>query len=248
MENNYKYDESNLRQEERKEQSVSSNPSNIININDYIFKQNLEFYPNLSSITCEDNNLIYKENGEVISSVALSFDLRTLPNEVWTIEPAEFINIIKLNKDCLSLIDMADYINEHLRDTQFSDSFNGTHLNGIKKFTKRYYEGVNNKNLLCEAANLSLGYFATNIMGPYEDGVMENGPIKESMDNAKKEYTLEHPESKTKSLERTLTNFPITTTPEEKSIVPVKAGFINLAILIYGLINIGVILAIAIMK
>jgi len=222
--------------------------NNVININDYIFKQNLEFYPNLNSITCEDNTLIFSVNGEVIDNVELSFDLRTLPGNIWNLEPQEFINMIKLNKDCLSLINMADYIKSHLNDTTFSDEFNGYHLENIKGFTTRYYEGLNNKDRLCEAANLSLGYFATKIIGPFEDNTLPNGPIKESMESGKQDYAALHPETKAKSLERTLIKFPITIPEEHEEVSTSKAGFINLAILIYGMVNIGVIIALALLK
>ena len=77
--------------------------SKIININDFIFRQNLEFYPNLNGLTVEDNTLKYIVDNQVLESVVLTFDLRTLPGNAWNVTPEEFINIIKLNKETKGL-------------------------------------------------------------------------------------------------------------------------------------------------
>ncbi len=100
------------------------NKSKIININDFIFRQNLEFYPNLRQITCEDNVLTYRSDGEVVDSQTLTFDLRTLPGHVWNYDCKKFMEVIKFNKDCLTLGDVADYINEHAFDNFFTPSNN----------------------------------------------------------------------------------------------------------------------------
>jgi len=90
--------------------------SRIININDFIFRQNLEFYPNLRGLTCENNVLTLKENGEYITSENLTFDLRTLPGEVWLSSPTEFMDTIRLNKECANLKDFIDLMNKHRMD------------------------------------------------------------------------------------------------------------------------------------
>ena len=77
--------------------------SKIININDFIFRQNLEFYPNLNGLICEDNTLKYIVNNEIVASEVLTFDLRTLPGHAWNVSPMEFLNIIKLNKETKGL-------------------------------------------------------------------------------------------------------------------------------------------------
>ncbi len=77
--------------------------SRIININDFIFKQNLQFYPNLVGLSCENNTINYTKNNNVIASVVLTFDLRTLPGDAWNLSPEEFMDVIKLNKECKSL-------------------------------------------------------------------------------------------------------------------------------------------------
>lgn len=84
----------------------------IMNINDFIFRQNLEFYPNLTGIKCRNNELIFEENGEIVRSEVLTFDLRTLPGHVWNYDAKKFMEVIKFNKDCLSLGDVANYIND----------------------------------------------------------------------------------------------------------------------------------------
>lgn len=90
--------------------------SRIININDFIFRQNLEFYPNLRGLTCENNVLTLKENGEFVESTDLTFDLRTLPGEVWLSSPTEFMDTIKLNKECEGLKDFIELMNKHRMD------------------------------------------------------------------------------------------------------------------------------------
>jgi len=96
------------------------NKSKIININDFIFRQNMEFYPNLQGLSCEDNVLTYKINDAVVAQETITFDLRTLPGHVWNYDSKRFMEIIKFNKDCLTLGDVADFINEHAFDNIFT--------------------------------------------------------------------------------------------------------------------------------
>lgn len=88
------------------------NKSRIININDFIFRQNLEFYPNLQGISCENNVLTYKVNGEIKESITLTFDLRTLPGYIWNLNCKEFMDAIRFNKKCMTLGSIADEIVE----------------------------------------------------------------------------------------------------------------------------------------
>ncbi len=90
--------------------------SKIININDFIFRQNLEFYPNLEGLKCEDNILTYIKNNTIVDSVALTFDLRTLPGEAWNVTPEEFMNIIKLNTDCKGLYKFVELLEKYAFD------------------------------------------------------------------------------------------------------------------------------------
>ena len=90
--------------------------SKIININDFIFRQNLEFYPNLNGLNCEDNILTYKENGEIVANETLTFDLRTLPGDAWNVSSREFIEIIKINKTCKNLFSFIQIINQNAFD------------------------------------------------------------------------------------------------------------------------------------
>ena len=90
--------------------------SKIININDFIFRQNLEFYPNLQGLSCEDNILTLKNNNIITDSVTLTFDLRTLPGEAWNVTPEEFIKIIKLNKECKGLYKFIELMQKYAFD------------------------------------------------------------------------------------------------------------------------------------
>ncbi len=223
--------------------------SKIININDFIFRQNLEFYPNLNGLKCNENILTYSENGEVLASEVLTFDLRTLPGNNWNLNPLEFMDMIRLNKNCIALIDTADFINKHAFDHFFEPGTNENNfdLKTIKKRTEIYYEASNNTDFLCEAANYSLGYFSSNVIVPFDEGRFSGSLINESIEEGKNNYLALHPEKKAKArvLELTSPNLPVPFKEEE---TPTKAGFINIAILLYGIINIGMILAIAFMK
>ena len=74
----------------------------IININDFIFRQYLEFYPELQGLSCKDNILYLKENGDILASEALTFDLRTLPGEAWNVNAKKFININVSKRNVIS--------------------------------------------------------------------------------------------------------------------------------------------------
>jgi len=104
--------------------SEELNKSKIININDFIFRQNLEFYPNLNELSCEDNVLTYKVDGEIKEQEKLTFDLRTLPGHIWNYDSKKFMEVIKFNKDCLELEDVADFVNEHAFDNIFTPNNN----------------------------------------------------------------------------------------------------------------------------
>lgn len=87
--------------------------SKIININDFIFNQNLEFYPNLQGLSCVDNKLTYQNSDGTILNETLTFDLRTLPGEAWMVAPKEFIDIIRLNKECKNLYSFIDIMQKY---------------------------------------------------------------------------------------------------------------------------------------
>ena len=69
----------------------------IININDFIFRQYLEFYPELQGLSCKDNTLYLEEQNEIIASETLTFDLRTLPGEAWNVDAKTFMEIISMD-------------------------------------------------------------------------------------------------------------------------------------------------------
>ena len=96
--------------------------SKIININDFIFRQYLEFYPNLKELSCEDNILTYKVNGNVIAEEILTFDLRLLPGHVWNYSAYEFMNVIRLNKKGSKLYEFIDFINKFANEPMFPDT------------------------------------------------------------------------------------------------------------------------------
>lgn len=101
------------------------NKSRIINVNDFIFKQNLEFYPNLRGLSCQDNIITWVKDGAEVASIPLTFDLRVLPGDAWLVSPEEFINIIKLNKECKGLYKFIDLMQTHGFDNFMRPEFTG---------------------------------------------------------------------------------------------------------------------------
>ncbi|MDE5539889.1 MAG: hypothetical protein K2J20_05330 [Bacilli bacterium] len=98
--------------------------SGIVNINDFIFKQNLEFYPNLKGLACVDNTIIYQRDGNILN-IPLTFDLRTLPGDAWNVTPEEFIDIINLNKKCSKLYKFIELMQTHGYDNFIRPQFIG---------------------------------------------------------------------------------------------------------------------------
>lgn len=96
--------------------------SRIINVNDFIFRQNLEFYPNLRGLSCQDNILTLSENGEYVDSETLTFDLRTLPGHVWLYTPEEFMDVIRLNKDFDDIYDFLEILNKYNNKYSYLES------------------------------------------------------------------------------------------------------------------------------
>jgi len=43
-----------------------------------------------------------------------------VPGHVWNYDSKKFMEVIKFNKDCMSLGDVADFINEHAFDNIFT--------------------------------------------------------------------------------------------------------------------------------
>lgn len=219
--------------------------SKIININDFIFRQNLEFYPNLYGLNCEDNILTYKENDTILASEPLTFDLRTLPGDVWNYNSKEFIEIIKINKSCKNLLSFINLLNQSAFDNII---LNKDELeNNITNYMNLYFsikESFNdltedNKILMSNIENLIASLPKETIVGS-----MVNKKLDEYFEMTK---TMGDEKGKTMALILKNKNLP-SLIEEEVPSRYTKAGYINIAILIYGIINIGIILAIAFMK
>lgn len=131
-------------------------------------------------------------------------------------------------------------------------------MSEIANSTRTYYEGVNQKNDLTEKALYSLNKFENVVMVPYHAGRLNSSFIT-AIDAGKKLYFDEHPEKVNISNDLTRTaemqavhgeDGPVRAlVKKEEGPFPLKkTGFINLAILLYGTLNIGIILAIALMK
>lgn len=125
---------------------------------------------------------------------------------------------------------------------------NNYNLEAIANKTETYYKALDKQDCLGENASYSLGYFATNVINPLEEDRFPQSPVKEAIEEGKNRYFSKHPQKKSQALvlERTrkLSIVPVSEEPSEHR----KAGYINILILLYGIINIGMILAIALMK
>ena len=121
---NYRIDNSNetinqndeinsVRPQTTENYSGTLSKTKIININDFIFRQYLEFYPELAGLSCKENVLYLKENGEIVANETLTFDLRTLPGEAWNVDAKTFMEIIKINKSCKKLESFINLLNQN---------------------------------------------------------------------------------------------------------------------------------------
>lgn len=219
--------------------------SKIININDFIFRQNLEFYPNLQGLIVEDNILKYKENGNTIASESLTFDLRTLPGEVWNYNRKEFLETIKINKSCKHLISFINLLNQNAFD---NITLNEEELkNQITNYMNLYFSIKDSFNALTEENKIlisNVDNLITTLPKETIVGSLVNKKLDEYFEMTK---TIGDEKGTTMALVLKNKNQPSLIEEDVPTYYP-KAGYINIAILIYGIINIGIILAIAFMK
>ncbi len=218
----------------------------IININDFIFRQYLEFYPELKGLSCKDNTLYLQENGNIVASETLTFDLRTLPGEAWNVDAKTFMEIIKINKSCSKLESFIKLINQN--------AFNSFTINKddlemeITDYMNLYFSVKDSFHYLTEDNKILIGNIETLIATLPKESIL--GSIINRKLDEYFEITKEIGNSKGKGMVLELKNKSVPAMiPEED--VPTrssKAAFINVAIIIYGVLNIGFILAIALMK
>lgn len=227
-----------------------SDTTKIININDFIFKQNLEFYPNLAGLSCEDNQIIFKNSeGNIIHEV-LTFDLRTLPGEAWSVGPKEFLDIIKLNKECKVLYKFRDIVDSYSGYTMASEvneeQENIKRMIGFQMDT--YFNAKDHANLLTEENRILIGQAESMIVNLQPETTVKKW-IDEKIDNyfqATKELGKTNGLNNADNLKQAVPRLALVKSEEPKT--SSKAAFINVAILLYGVINIGFILAVALMK
>lgn len=225
------------------------NRSKIINVNDFIFKQNLEFYPNLRGISCEDNVITWVKDGTVVASTPLTFDLRVLPGDAWLVTPAEFISIIKLNKECKGLYNFIDLIQTHCFDTfprpeLSKDNTNNDLEAQIKKYMHLYFT-AKESNKLTEDNVTILSQVGNNI------AVLPEESYLKSLINSEIDKYFAATKELGKNIETAdeLKQGPVRAlVKKEETPKSSRAAFINVAVLLYGILNIGIILAIALMK
>ena len=218
----------------------------IININDFIFRQYLEFSPELKGLSCKDNTLYLQENGNIVASETLTFDLRTLPGEAWNVDAKTFMEIIKINKSCSKLESFIKLINQN--------AFNSFTINKddlemeITDYMNLYFSVKDSFHYLTEDNKILIGNIETLIATLPKESIL--GSIINRKLDEYFEITKEIGNSKGKGMVLELKNKSVPAMiPEED--VPTrssKAAFINVAIIIYGVLNIGFILAIALMK
>lgn len=219
--------------------------SKIINVNDFIFRQTLEFYPNLQGLTCENNVLAY-QTAEGIITETLTFDLRTLPGNAWNVSPSDFINVIRINKSCNTLFGFISLLNQKAFDNIL---INKEELEKqISAYMELYFSAKDSISTLTEDNKSLLGNIEVLIASLPKDSLMGK-TVNEKLD----EYfarTKELGDSKGKGMVLELKNKNLPAITEEVPDIKTssRAAYINVAILLYGILNIGVIIAIAFMK
>ena len=225
--------------------------SKIININDFIFRQNLEFYPNLSSLICENNILYLKKDNKIVDNVALTFDLRTLPGESWNVTPENFLNIIRLNKECANLYKFGEFMRGHAHE-KFLDN-NEEMRQIIDKFMQTYFIAKDSTNLT-ENNKILLSQAEFVISSLPDDSDMKkiiNEIIDKEFDNTKmmgNTKSLAVADSLKQQGQAPVRALTLVKKEEYPLASNNKAAFINIAILLYGIVNVGLIMAIALMK
>lgn len=133
----------------------------------------------------------------------------------------------------------------------------------IANSTRLYFEGINNidnKEVptdLTEAAQANVKKFELGVMVPYADGKL-NENFASAIKTGEEMYRAEHPNKEQTSTDLTRTaemqaihgNGPklALVKKEEAPLSLPRAGYINIAILLYGTLNIGIILALALLK
>ena len=218
----------------------------IININDFIFRQYLEFYPELQGLSCKENVLYLKENGEIIANETLTFDLRTLPGEAWNVDSKTFMEIIKINKSCKKLESFMNLLNQNAFNNYTIDKESLD--NSITDYMNLYFSVKDSFHYLSEDNKILIGSIETLVATLAKETVLEklvNQKLDEYFEITKK---IGDSKGKGMVLELKNKNVPATIPEEEIPVRSSKAAFINIAIVLYGVLNIGIILAIALMK
>lgn len=224
---------------------IDLNKSKIMYINDFIFRQNLEFYPNLQGLSVEENILRYNENPEHQIAEVLTFDLRTLPGDTWNVTPQEFIGIIKTNKECKSLYNFIEIINQNAFERVM---LGGQDLEStISNYMNLFFRVKEEFSTLTEDNKILVSNIE-NLMASLPKETAIGSLINKKLDEYY-ELTKTMGDEKGKTMALVLKNKNLPSLIEEEDTVRMgKAGYVNIAILLYGILNIGMIIAIAIMK
>lgn len=234
------------KQEINNTSSSGLSKTKIININDFIFRQYLEFYPELEGLSCKDNTLYLQANGEIVASETLTFDLRTLPGEAWNVDAKNFMEIIKINKSCKNLESFITLLNQNAFNQIVIDK--NLLETQVTNYMNLYFSIKDSFSYLIEDNKILVGNIETLIATlPKETalGSLVNQKLDEYF-----EITKELGDTKGKGmvLELKSKNVPAVISEEEGPTRTSKAAFVNIAIVLYGVLNIGIILAIALMK
>ncbi len=216
-------------------------------LNELIFKKNLEFHPNLNELTCEKDTLIYKMSGNVISSEVLTFDLRYLPGDAWNVTPGEFMRTIRLNKDCKALTSFHELIKNVLNNSPINPE---DLAHQVDIHMNRYFNAKDNAHLLIEENKILLEQIE------YDITTIPVGiPLKDLIDKKLDEYANKNKELGNTGnvlfvddLKQQANPLALTRTKNESYPLSSKAAFVNIAILLYGILNVGVILALALIR
>lgn len=231
-----------LPEEKEKKDNISN--TKVININDFIFHQNLEFYPNLQNLDCQDNTLIYTDNANIVKEV-LTFDLRTLPGSVWTLSAQEFLNVIKMNKLAKALLSFMNILNEYAFDKVMVIPEDLEQK--IASFMSLYFNVKETMQSLTEENKILISNIDTLVAAIPKDTAIGSIVNKKLDDYLELTKTMGDEKGKTMALVLKNKNLP-SLIEEEPPVSLNKAGYVNIVILLYGLINIGMIVAMAIMK
>lgn len=208
-----------------------------------IFKTN---YPQLTEITSENNNLLYKDQSFNLGY----FRLNQLPTMVYEMPPQEFFKIVKVISEVENNVYNEEYYLFTINTLVNKNNLSEDEKNTLTEFTKKYQELKNYEDFLAGYPNEILSKYrqiVNNLLYLSDPNKITEGEkiITNILLSEKSEVG-----GRDNSLVRTLRNpnVPNMTPEDDDNQFYSKAGFASIILILYSIINAAIILAIHLIK